>query len=57
MKKYKTALIIRAPKYKKLYPNASKRNRYFQYIDELKVDIQITEDTLAVLSFDPVSPI
>ena len=57
MKKYKTALIIRAPKYQHLYANIKNQNHYFEHIDELKVDIQISEDTIAILSLEQISPI
>lgn len=57
MKKYKSTMIIRAPKYKELYTDGRKQDQYFQYIDELKVDIQITEDTIAILSLEHISPI
>lgn len=56
MKRYKTALIIRAPKYKHLYQNTQKQDHYFQHIDELKVDIQITKDSIAILSLEHASP-
>ena len=57
MQKYKTTMILRAPKYKDLYTNGKKQNQYFQYIDELKVDIQIAEDTIAILCLEHTSPI
>ena len=57
LKKYKSAMIIRAPKYKYLYENWIKKDKYFQYIDELKVDIQIAEDTISILSIEHSSPI
>lgn len=57
MKKYKTAMILRAPKYRHLYASSDKNDRYFRHIDELKVDIQIAGDTIAILSLDHTSPI
>lgn len=57
MKKYKTTMIIRSPKYQHLYTDSQKQNRYFRHIDELKVDIQIAEDTIAILSLEHASPI
>lgn len=57
MKKYKTAMIIRSPKYRHLYQNGKEKDRFFRYIDELKVDIQIADDTIAILSLEQSSPI
>lgn len=50
-------MIMRAPKYQHLYTDARKENRYFHHIDELKVDIQIAEDSIAILSLEHASPI
>ena len=57
MKKYKSAMIIRSPKYKHLYLNGKGKDRFFRYIEELKVDIQIADDTIAILSLEQASPI
>lgn len=57
LKKYKRSMIIRAPKYKHLYYGEQTPKQYFRYIDEWKVDIQITRDAIAIISLEETSPI
>lgn len=52
-------MVIRAPKYQHLHAvgDPQKQNQYFRHIDELKVDIQITDDTLVITNVENTSPI
>lgn len=56
--KYEHVWIIRSPKYAPLHtgPKAGTLTRYFRTIDELKVDIQIVEDRMSIVSVDGAVP-
>lgn len=56
---YKDTYVMRAPKYHPLHNNkiAHRYNQYFQFIEELKVDIQIVDDVLTIASLENSSPI
>lgn len=58
-KTYKTIYVIRSPKYKDLHQNDTKKmnTRYFEGIDELKVDIQIVQDKMSIISLWEPKPI
>lgn len=57
IKKYKNVYVFRAPKYKQLHKdNTQSIHRYFRFIEELKIDIQITEDRLSIISLENSSP-
>lgn len=52
-KQYKSAKILRVPKYRERHTDEkdpSRRTRYFRFLEELKIDIQIVEDKIAISS-------
>jgi len=56
-KQYKKVKILRAKKYEYLHQNDKRsEHRYFNHIDELKIDIQITEDKISIISLDNSVP-
>jgi hypothetical protein len=58
--KYKNIFVMRAPKYRSVHEGKDSGNfqtKYFSAIDELTVDIQITEDMLSIISVDDNAPI
>lgn len=59
-KKYKNVYVVRSPKYKNLHEwkdPANFKTKYFEKIEENKVDIQITKDKLSIISVDNDTPI
>lgn len=56
---YKDTYVMRAQKYKSLRTKKIEHryNQYFQFIEELKVDIQIVNDVLTIASLENSSPI
>ncbi len=55
---YRNVYVLRSPKYKAIHTTdtAKKQNRYFKYIEELKVDIQIVDDLMTIVTIeDPAS--
>lgn len=58
-KVYRDTYVIRSPKYKSLHTNDGEKryNRYFQHIEELKIDIQIVDDVLTIASMENTAPI
>ena len=60
VKQYKNIQIIRSPKYKSLHEdkdNAKMSTRYFKSLSELKVDFQICDDQISILSTSNSAPI
>jgi hypothetical protein len=58
LKQYNKVKIFRSPKYQSLHKNDNRStHQYFQYIDELKIDIQITEDKLSIISLENNAPV
>jgi hypothetical protein len=52
--------IIRAPKYERLHRENRAipvYTRYFQFLSELKIDFQMTDDTLAIQSHEDGIPL
>lgn len=59
MKAYKEVYIIRSKKYASLHTEepAKIKTKYFKHIDELKVDIQITDDKMTITSLWETKPV
>jgi hypothetical protein len=56
---YQDTYVMRAKKYQPLHLKAvpHRHNRYFQFIEELKVDIQIVDDVLTIASLENIAPV
>lgn len=58
--KYKNVYVIRAKKYKKLHDSkdpANFKTKYFDRLEELKIDFQITKDKLSIISLNQDWPV
>ncbi len=57
-KRYKKVNILRSAKYQSLHKDDIRStHRYFHFIEELKIDIQIVEDKLSIVSLENSSPV